>query len=141
MLLKNLSERVNKLNQYLYTAKIYSSEFGFLRAKKVKRIFIFTNLKKKSLIYTTSESLLLTYRKIHCMKVEMKRFLFVKWPPCRSAMWLCGCGLLILSHHPPRFGVHRPCKNGIYNVFYFSRDHVVDVSRHFLGGVPGVPSF
>ena len=43
LLLKNLSERVlfNKLHEYLYTAKIHSSEFDCLRAKKVKRFFIY----------------------------------------------------------------------------------------------------
>ena len=51
LLLKNLSERVlfNKLHECLYTAKIYSSEFGCLRAKKIKRFIIFTNLRWKNL--------------------------------------------------------------------------------------------
>ena len=53
LLLKNLSERVlfNKLHKYLSTAKILSSEFGCLRAKKVKRFFNFHKFKMKKFMY------------------------------------------------------------------------------------------
>ena len=47
LLLTNLDERVlvNNLLEYLYNAKIRSSDFGCFRAKMVKIFFIFTNLR------------------------------------------------------------------------------------------------
>ena len=49
LLLKNLGETVfiNNLLEYLYNAKIRSSEFDCFRAKTVKIFFIFTNLRWK----------------------------------------------------------------------------------------------
>ena len=38
------------------------------------------------------------------------------WPRCWRVTWLCGCGPLILNHHPVRFGAHRSYgtgKNGV----------------------------
>ena len=53
LLLKNLGETVfiNNLLEYLYNAKIRSSEFDCFRAKTVKIFFIFTNLRWKKNIY------------------------------------------------------------------------------------------
>ena len=53
------------------------------------------------------------------VKVEIKCFLFVTWPRYRSVTWLCEWSPLILSHHPAKFGVHRPYgtgNNGVCNI-------------------------
>ena len=49
LLVKNFGERVltNNLLEYLYTAEIVSYQFGYLRAKMVKKKIIFTNLRWK----------------------------------------------------------------------------------------------
>ena len=47
------------------------------------------------------------------------RFWFVTWPQYCGVMWLCGWGPLILSHHPAKFGVHKPYgteNNGVFNI-------------------------
>ena len=49
---------------------------------------------------------------IGLVKVEIQRFLFIRWPPYRIVTWLYGWGPLILSHQPVKFWVHRPCKSG-----------------------------
>ena len=41
----------------------------------------------------------------------------------------------MLSKHLVKFGVHRSCESGDI-VFYLPRDHLVNVSRDFVGGVP-----
>ena len=41
----------------------------------------------------------------------------ITWPSGRCVTWLCGGGSLILSHHPPKFGVHRPCEIGDITFF------------------------
>ena len=46
------------------------------------------------------------------VKVEIYCFLFATWPLGQCVMWYCGWGPLILSHHPAKFGVHRPCESG-----------------------------
>ena len=51
------------------------------------------------------------------MKVEVQRFSFVTWPRGRCVTWICRWGPLILSHHPAKFGVHRPYENG--NITFF----------------------
>ena len=48
---------------------------------------------------------------IGLVKVEIC-LLFVTWPRCRSVTWLCGWNSLILSHHPAKFGIHRPYGTG-----------------------------
>ena len=40
------------------------------------------------------------------------------------------------NKHPAKFAVHRSCESGDIPFFYLSCDHLVDVSRDFLGGVP-----
>ena len=42
---------------------------------------------------------------------------------------------LILSPHPSKFGVHKPCESGDITFFIFSRDHDIEESRDFVGGV------
>ena len=49
---------------------------------------------------------------LHFVKVKMKYFDFVTWPLDRCVTWLCGWGLFILSYHPVKFGIHRPCESG-----------------------------
>ena len=51
------------------------------------------------------------------VNVEIKRFWLDTWPRDRWVMWLCRWGPLILSHHPLKFGVHRPCESG--NITFF----------------------
>ena len=50
---------------------------------------------------------LLSLGPIGLVKVEIYNFLFITWPQYGSATWLCGWGLLILSHHPAKFEIHR----------------------------------
>ena len=56
------------------------------------------------------------------------------WSKCHVT--LC---FLILSHHPFTFGVHRPCESGEITFFWFSRDHVIEVSRDFVGVISSSP--
>ena len=63
------------------------------------------------------------------VKVEVYRFLFVTWPLGWCVTWLLGWGALILSHHPTKFGVHRPWENEdiaffIYHVSTISKCHL-----------------
>ena len=44
------------------------------------------------------------------LKVKVKYFWFATWLHSWSIMWLCGWSPLILSHHPAKFGVHKPCE-------------------------------
>ena len=46
------------------------------------------------------------------MKVTIKYFWFVTWSLDRYVTWLCGWGPYILSHHSPKFGIHRSCESG-----------------------------
>ena len=48
---------------------------------------------------------------IGLVKVEVQRFLFVTWPRTWCVTWLRRWGPLILSHHPAKFEVHRPCQS------------------------------
>ena len=50
--------------------------------------------------------------------MEIWCFLFVTWPRHWSVVWLCGRGVLILNHHPAKFGVRRPCESGDIKVFF-----------------------
>ena len=50
--------------------------------------------------------------RVGLVKVEIQRFLFVTWPRYLSVTWLCWWGLLILNHHPARFGAHRSYGTG-----------------------------
>ena len=45
-------------------------------------------------------------------KVEIKRFGFFTWPRDWRLTWFCRWGFLILSYHPAKLGVHRPCESG-----------------------------
>ena len=42
----------------------------------------------------------------------------------------------MLSYHPVKFGVHRPCESGNITFFYLSREHYIEVSCDFMGRVP-----
>ena len=55
---------------------------------------------------------LLSLQALRLVKVKMKYFLFFTWPLDWCVTWLCGWGPFILSHHPAKFGVHRPCESG-----------------------------
>ena len=57
-------------------------------------------------------TILLSQSALHLVKVKMKYFWFFTWPLDRSAPWLYGWGPFILSHHPAKFGSHRPCESG-----------------------------
>ena len=50
------------------------------------------------------------------------------WPHNWSVTWLCGWGPLLLSHHPAKFGVYRPCESGdtffIFHVTTWLNCHV-----------------
>ena len=41
-----------------------------------------------------------------------------------------------MSKHPAKFGVHKSCESRDIKFFYLSREHLIDVSRDFVGGVP-----
>ena len=45
------------------------------------------------------------------VNVEIKRFWLDTWPRDQCVMWLYRWGPIILSHHPAKFGVHRPCES------------------------------
>ena len=49
---------------------------------------------------------------LRLVKVTTKYFWFVTWSLDWSVTWLCGWGSFILSHHPAKFGIHRPCESG-----------------------------
>ena len=55
---------------------------------------------------------LLSLWSLHLVKVRIKYFWFVTWLLDRSVTWLCGWGPFILSHHPAKFGIHRPWESG-----------------------------
>ena len=55
---------------------------------------------------------LLSLWALNRVKVKIKYFWLVTWPLDRCFTWHCGWGLFILSHHPVKFGVHRPCESG-----------------------------
>ena len=46
-----------------------------------------------------------------------KMFWINTWLRDRCVPWLCRWGSFILSHHPPKFGVRRPCEGG--NITFF----------------------
>ena len=71
-------------------------------------------------------STLLSLGSASLVKVEIYRFLFVTWPLDRCVTWLCGWGLLILSHHPAKFRVHRLCESEDKAVFIC---HVTTISN------------
>ena len=70
-------------------------------------------------------SILLSLGSIGLTKVEICLWV-VTWPSGWCVTWLFGWGSLILSHHPAKFGVHRPCENG--NITY-SVCHVTTISK------------
>ena len=49
---------------------------------------------------------------IGLLKVEILSFWFVTWPQYRNVTLPYGWGPLVLSHHPVKFEVHRPCERG-----------------------------
>ena len=51
------------------------------------------------------------------VNVEIKRFWLDAWSHDWCVMWLCRWGPIILSQHPIKFGVHRPCESG--NITFF----------------------
>ena len=55
---------------------------------------------------------LLSLWALNLVKVKIKYFWFVTWPLDRCFTWLCGWGPFVLSHHPAKFGVHRPRESG-----------------------------
>ena len=57
-------------------------------------------------------SILLSLGSIGVDKVEIYRLSFVKWPRGLYATWLYEWDSLTVSHHPAKFGVHRPCESG-----------------------------
>ena len=64
------------------------------------------------------------------VNVVMKRFWLAMWPRGWCVTWVCRLGLFILSHHPAKFGVHRPCESGditffVCHVTTLSKCHVI----------------
>ena len=55
---------------------------------------------------------LLSFWALHLVKVRIKYLRFVTWSLHWSVTWLWGWGPFILSHHPAKFGIHRPCESG-----------------------------
>ena len=51
---------------------------------------------------------------------------------CHVNLWV---GFPLLSHHPPKFGVHRPCGSGDTTFFILSSDRDIEEPRDFVGGV------
>ena len=49
---------------------------------------------------------------VSLVNVEIQRFLLVTRPQYWSVTWICGWVLLILSHYPAKFRVHRPYETG-----------------------------
>ena len=79
--------------------------------------------------FLTLVTTLLSLWGLHLVKVKIKYFYFVTWPLDRFVTWLCGWSSLVLSHHPTRFGVHRPCESEnitplICHVTTWSMSHV-----------------
>ena len=71
-------------------------------------------------------------------KVELECFLFVTWTRYRSVTWLCGWGPLVLSHHPAKFGVHRPygtLNNGVYYIGSNSNSNAEVPMSRFTNGL------
>ena len=62
---------------------------------------------------------------IDLLKVEIWRFWFVRWLRGWCVTWLCRWGSLILSHHPAKFRLHRPCESGNINLIC----HVITVLK------------
>ena len=46
------------------------------------------------------------------VKVRIKYFWFVTWSLDQTVTWLFWWGPFILSHHPAKFGIHRPWESG-----------------------------
>ena len=59
-------------------------------------------------------------------KVEINRVWPVRWQRDQCVTWLCGWGSLILTHHPAKFGVHKPCESGDITSFIC---HVTTISK------------
>ena len=64
------------------------------------------------------------------VKVKIKYFWLVMWSPHQSVTWLFEWAPFILSHHPAKFGVRRPCESGditslIYHVTTCLMFHVI----------------
>ena len=57
-------------------------------------------------------TILLSLWTLCLVKGKTKYFWFITWPHNWIVMWLNGWIFLILSHHPTKFGVHRPCESG-----------------------------
>ena len=76
---------------------------------------------------------LLSLWSLHLVKVRIKYFWFVTWLLDRSVTWLCGWGPFILSHHPAKFGIHRPWESGDVTSF---NCHVTTRWICYVGGVP-----
>ena len=60
------------------------------------------------------------------VKVKIKYFWFDTCVHNWSVTWLCGWGSLILSQHPVKFGVHRPCESGDITLLIC---HVTTISK------------
>ena len=70
------------------------------------------------------------------VNVEIKRFRLDTWLRDRCVTWHCRWGLLILSHHPAKFGIHRPCESG--NVTFFTC-HVTLILKCHMNLWVGLP--
>ena len=64
------------------------------------------------------------------VKAEIKRLAFVKWSLYWNVTWLFGRVLLILSHCPATFGIHRLYGSGDDGVFNISSNF----NRRFKNG-------
>ena len=62
-------------------------------------------------------------------------FQIVMWLQNWSVTWLFWDPVM-QSKHPAKFAVHRSCESGNIPFFYLPCDHLLDVSRDFLDGVP-----
>ena len=70
------------------------------------------------------------------VKVKVKSSWFVTWALDQCVTWHCGWVPFILSHQLAKFGIHKPCESGTYNIFDLSRDHVFDVPLDLWVGFP-----
>ena len=85
------------------------------------------------LIVTT----LLSLWVLRFVKVKIKYFWFATWPLYSFVTWLCGWDSLILSHHPAKFGVHRPYgtgNNGVCNISSNSNSSAEALMPRFTNG-------
>ena len=74
---------------------------------------------------------------IGLVKVKIQWFWLVTWPHGWCVTWLCSWGPLILSHHPTKFGIHRPRESGDKTFFICHVTMIsIWVSCDFVGGVP-----